>query len=46
MRPRIGQYIEHAILGRCIIIAVRAAGTIDIQNTKTGKCYRLTGLAF
>ena len=45
MKPRIGMTIRDDRLGVCIIIAVHAAGTIDVQ-AKNGKCYRITGLPF
>jgi hypothetical protein len=46
MKPKIGMYIINDRIGTCIIIAIHAAGTIDIQSVVTGRCYRMTGLTF
>ena len=43
---RAGQYIHIALYGRMervLILAVRRAGTIDVQRSD-GACYRVSGL--
>lgn len=44
-KPTVGMIINDPHLGRCIIIAVHAFGTIDVQAA-SGKYYRITGLSF
>ncbi len=45
MRPKVGQTIDHHILGECVIIAVHDFGTLDVEDN-LGNCYRVTGLDF
>ena len=44
-KPKVNNYIIDSRLGKCKIIAVYSFGTLDVE-TKTGKCYRITGLSF
>ena len=44
-KPSVNNYINDDRLGKCKIIAVYSFGTLDVE-TKTGKCYRITGLSF
>ena len=44
-KPSVNSYINDDKLGKCKIIAVYSFGTLDVE-TKTGKCYRITGLSF
>ena len=44
-KPSVNNYINNDRLGKCKIIAVYSFGTLDVE-TKTGKCYRITGLSF
>jgi hypothetical protein len=44
-KPKVGMYIVDSRLGKCYIVAVHAAGTIDVQAAN-GKQYRITGLMF
>ena len=44
---KIGDTITTTIYGReeiCIVLAVHAAGTIDVQRAD-GRCFRVSGLA-
>lgn len=43
---KIGQYIHislHGRLERVLVLAIRRAGTIDVQRSD-GACYRVSGL--
>ena len=47
-KPQVNQYIILTVYGKpqsVKVLAVHSFGTIDIQ-TKTGKCFRITGLSF
>lgn len=46
--PRVGQTVDLGSRcgGLCRIIAVRPFGTIDVENIRTGRCYRVSGLMF
>lgn len=39
----IGQTINHPRLGKCVIIKIHRAGTIDVEDAN-GRCWRITGL--
>ena len=46
-RVSVGDIIEADIYGhpsRCRVLAVHAAGTIDVEVLKSGRCYRISGL--
>ena len=45
-RPaKVGDTFTIERLGKCVIIAVYSAGTIDVE-AESGNCYRITGLDF
>ena len=44
-KPEVGMYINDPGLGRCLIVRVHAAGTVDIKTEKGG-FYRMSGLPF
>lgn len=46
LTPKVGMVFTHPTLGNCRIIAVHPAGTIDVENIHTERCYRITGLMF
>jgi len=44
---KIGDYITATIYGhavRCKVLAIHAAGTVDVQRAD-GQCFRISGLA-
>lgn len=43
--PKVGMFIIDSVLGKCYIVAVHPAGTMDVQAAN-GKVYRLSGLTF
>lgn len=45
MKPKLGMIVK--VYGHdCRIIAIHAAGTIDVERIDGSRCYRLSGLAF
>jgi hypothetical protein len=40
----IGTLFTHPTLGNCKVIRIHPAGTIDVQNIFTDRCYRISGL--
>lgn len=45
MKPQLGQLVT--IRGiQCRIIAIHAAGTIDVEALDGSRCYRISGLQF
>lgn len=44
VEPQIGIAFTHPTLGNVMIIAIHPLGTIDVENIRTGRCYRISGL--
>lgn len=44
MKPGAFTAIVRLYGGWCRLLQVHPLGTIDVQNPKTGQCYRITGL--